>query len=44
MDIATAKARATTRTGLPQTHLNSTWQHDIKSLANRKQVDGSIVC
>ena len=42
MDIETSKAEATTRTGLPRTHpINSTWQHGIKSLVHREQVDGS---
>ena len=46
MEIATAKAEATNRTGLPhtQTHIHPstqplTWQHDIKSLPHREQVD-----
>ena len=49
MDIATDKAEASTRTGLPYTHTHThttqalTWQHDMKSLAHRKQVDGSTV-
>ena len=50
MDISTAKAEAITRTGLPHRHTNThpstqplTWQHDIESLAHRKQVDGSTV-
>ena len=56
MDIASAKAEATTRTELPHTNTHKhthkhthpstqplTWQHDIKSLMHRKQVDGSTV-
>ena len=53
MEIANAEARATTRTELPHTHKHNThthpstqpltWQHDVKSLAPRKQVDGSTV-
>ena len=39
MDIATAKAEAITRTGLPHTHKHThttlPWQHDIKSLPHR---------
>ena len=51
MDIATDKAEVTTRTRATtqtQTHTPLTQpltcQHDIKSLAHRKQVDGSTVC
>ena len=49
MDIATAKVEATTRTRsatCTNTHPSIqplTWQYDIKSLARRKQVDGSTV-
>ena len=55
MDIATAKAEATTRTWLPHTHTHTnpsphthlplplTWQHDIKQLTHREHVDGSTV-
>ena len=52
MDIVTAKSEATTSTWLPHTHTQThthtstqplPWQHDIKSLAHRKQVDGSTV-
>ena len=43
MDIATGKAETTTRTGLPLSTQPLTWQHDIKSLVHRKQVDDSTV-
>ena len=44
MDNATAKAEATGRT-TTHTHTHPlTWQHDIKSLAHRKQVNGITVC
>ena len=49
MDIATAKTEVTTRTGLPHTNAPTpltqpyTSQHDIKSLAHRKEVDGSML-
>ena len=39
MDIATANAKVMTA---PSTR-PLTWQHDIKSLTHRKQVDGSKV-
>ena len=46
--IATVKAEATTRTGIQHTQTPSsqplTWQHDIKSLPHREQIDGSTVC
>ena len=49
MDIATAKAKANTRAGYhtqTNTHPSTqplTWQHAIKSLAHRKQVNGSTL-
>ena len=46
MEIATAKAEATTRAGHAhgQAHAQPlTWQHDIKSLAYMEQIDGSTV-
>ena len=54
MEIAIAKAETTTRraTTHTQAHIHKhthntpqllTWQHDIKSLAERKQVDDSTV-
>ena len=48
MEIFTAKAEATTRTGLSHRHTDTstqplTWQHDIKSLPHREQIDGSTV-
>ena len=48
MEFATAKAEATTRTGLPHTNTHTstqplTWQHGIKSLAYMEQIDGSTV-
>ena len=48
MEIATVKAEATTRTGLPLAHTTPstqplTWQLDIKLLAHREQIDDSTV-
>ena len=48
MTIANAKSEATTMGGLPhiQTHLSTqplTWQHGIKSLAYREQINGNTV-
>ena len=46
IEIATAKAEATTRTGLQHTYKHThpstrllTWQHDIKSLTTPKGMD-----
>ena len=46
LEIATAKAEVTTRSGHTQTHTSTqhlTPQHNIKSLANREHIDGSTV-
>ena len=47
LEIVTAKAEDTTRTGLHQIHIHLksplTWQHDIKLLPHRKQIDNSTV-